>query len=808
MGNISLRAYSKQIENLIENNKNDAAIHHCKHILLTYPKHLETYRLLAKAYLELQRYADALDILQRILSVVPDDFIAHIGMSIIREDESNFDAAIWHMERAFDIQPSNNAVQEELIRLIGKRDGTEPAKIRLTRGALVRMYLRGNLFTQAIAEARAALKDDPTRLDLQVVLARAYHLAGMKAEAVEIANQMLTSMPYCLESHRVITANPKLVSNEDLSASHQTLLELDPYYEFISTVNTSVEQIPDNSVLIEEAEGAENAPAPYEVLAAQSDVAPSPVQDFYDTEKATATADEAGSIFSGNAEFSDEVADLESPNEDTEKIVPDWMKDAGWLPGDTQAGTPPPEVFSEDESKPLAAAEIPDWLKSMAPPEEDNLQRDDSMTQEDDFSALFADQKKDTAAEESFAQPDETNVFTNLQAEPLENQPFSAENLYGKEQTEDVQEVLSEDIHANSEEPEAVQVESANSETEESDGDSLPDWLRDALSMEKSEDIAFEATDETTGWESSTETTETTDSTIPLEADEREEEYTSKIEEIGDVQVTMETDSTEISESSFPVLDMSELMSKQQPVSEEFMPDTSDQLSEENAEKSEESIEQLFRKEFEVSEEDIPAFHEPVEEEPYGEPAPLDLPEWLRGVDESKDTSVSDTDELRLSELAAELDENQADNETAASESIEEIPVEGEASEPEIVTPVVDTSHSEEMIDTYSTEDQQLSTETEETLTDDTFTPKQEQSASDKITGDAEQQSLETTLQEATSKIQNKQDLEAVIDNLVQLAQEHPADVQVLQTLGDAYFKNNQIQQAIDAYAKAEAALK
>ena len=457
MGNISLRAYSKQIENLIENNNNDQAIHHCKHILLTYPKHLETYRLLAKAYLELQRYADALDILQRILSVVPDDFIAHIGMSIIREDESNLDAAIWHMERAFDIQPSNNAVQEELIRLIGKRDGTEPAKIRLTRGALVRMYLRGNLYTQAIAEARAALKEDPTRLDLQVVLARAYHLAGMKAEAVEMANQMLTSMPYCLESHRVITANPKLVSNEDLSASHQTLLELDPYYEFISTVNTSAEQIPDNSVLIEEAEGAENTPAPYDVFTAQSATATSPAQDFEGTEKEPETSDEAGSIFSGNAVFSEEESDLESPSEDTEKIVPDWMKDAGWQPGDSLEGTPPPEVFSEDESKPLAAAEIPDWLKSMAPTEEDILQRENSVAQEDDFSALFADQEKDTVAEETNAQPDETNLFSNLQAEPLENQPFSSEDLYGEEQTEEVQEVLSEEILAISEEPEAVQ---------------------------------------------------------------------------------------------------------------------------------------------------------------------------------------------------------------------------------------------------------------------------------------------------------------------------------------------------------------
>ncbi len=157
MGNISLHAYNKEIEKLIENNQIDEALSHCKHILMTYPKHLDTYRLMGKAYLESQKYADAQDIMQRVLSVVPDDFIAHVGMSLVREDEGNLDGAIWHMERAFDVQPSNTAVQDELKRLIGRRDGLEPAKIRLTRGALVRMYLRGNLFTQAIAEAQSLL---------------------------------------------------------------------------------------------------------------------------------------------------------------------------------------------------------------------------------------------------------------------------------------------------------------------------------------------------------------------------------------------------------------------------------------------------------------------------------------------------------------------------------------------------------------------------------------------------------------------------------------------------------------------------
>ncbi len=55
----------------------------------TYPKYIETYRLLGKAYLEGQQHKEAIDVFQRVLTVAPDDFITHVGMSIIREDEGN-----------------------------------------------------------------------------------------------------------------------------------------------------------------------------------------------------------------------------------------------------------------------------------------------------------------------------------------------------------------------------------------------------------------------------------------------------------------------------------------------------------------------------------------------------------------------------------------------------------------------------------------------------------------------------------------------------------------------------------------------
>ncbi len=98
MPEISLRAYNREISNLIDRGQTDEAVAHCQYILQP-PQHLESYRLLGKSYLEAHRYSEkCCDIFQRVLAVVPDIFITHVGMSIIRNDENNLDVAIWHME--------------------------------------------------------------------------------------------------------------------------------------------------------------------------------------------------------------------------------------------------------------------------------------------------------------------------------------------------------------------------------------------------------------------------------------------------------------------------------------------------------------------------------------------------------------------------------------------------------------------------------------------------------------------------------------------------------------------------------------
>ena len=65
MAKVSLRIYNREIESMVEQDRIEEAVAHAHHILKTFPKHLETYRLLGNAYLERKRYQDAADIFLR-----------------------------------------------------------------------------------------------------------------------------------------------------------------------------------------------------------------------------------------------------------------------------------------------------------------------------------------------------------------------------------------------------------------------------------------------------------------------------------------------------------------------------------------------------------------------------------------------------------------------------------------------------------------------------------------------------------------------------------------------------------------------
>lgn len=375
MTKISLRGYNREIEALIDRGKNDEAIAHGKFILKSFPKHIDTYRLLGKAYLESQSYTESADIFQRVLSVIPDDFVSQIGLSIIREDEGNLDAAIWHIERAFEVQPSNAAIQEEIRRLYGRRDGIQLTKMRLTRGALIRMYLHGELFPQAIAETRAALTEDPNRLDLETILARLYYLSGKKIEATETCSNIIKKLPYCYEANKILAVILQGTERaKDAKIFQHRILSIEPYAAQVSKNAPTINQVPDNAITLERMEWE-----PSEVDTDQPEWARTVGVEF---EKEThdelpewipatsavlpptADAHQEKTHFVEEIHVDKESVDLLEPADS--KDIPDWMKTAGWEKSIKDSETQPEDVFDLGEED-AVPADVPEWLRSIAP---------------------------------------------------------------------------------------------------------------------------------------------------------------------------------------------------------------------------------------------------------------------------------------------------------------------------------------------------------------------------------------------------------------------------------------------------------
>jgi tetratricopeptide (TPR) repeat protein len=412
MSNVTLREYYREVETLVAQGRLDEVVAHCRHILKFFPKDVATYRLLGKSYLESRRLSDATDILQRVLSVVPDDFVSHVGMSLIREDEGNLDAAIWHMERAFEVQPSNSAIRDEVRRLFGRRDGIEPPKIRLTRGALARMYANGNLFQQSIGELRSALSEEPQRFDLLVLLARMYFLNGQHVDAAEVCNNLLNKLPFCLDANRILAAILHTSGRDSEAGVYMERMQvLDPYSPHSPPGSLDSDLASDAAITLPHLEWEPGQEVPstdshpswasslgidLEDSMTEEDKLPEWLQEepsdsaagFMDDVNinpaaAMAAGFAAEEMFRGDGEGNHQGApeetypeglsvENEAPGNRAEDLIPDWMKDSGWATAESESESPSVDLedsgFDEPAPvQPMESDDIPDWLRDIAP---------------------------------------------------------------------------------------------------------------------------------------------------------------------------------------------------------------------------------------------------------------------------------------------------------------------------------------------------------------------------------------------------------------------------------------------------------
>jgi hypothetical protein len=253
MQNIALRTSQKNIESWIEENKIEKAIFQSFLLLQKFPRNLHTYQILSKGLLQKQNFGTAEKVFDIILKIDPDDFVSHIGKSIISESKNDLASAIDHMKFAFELQPSNEGLQNELKRLFLAKDEVEPNKIQLTRGALIKMYLNGKLYQQAIAEAKIGLSETPQRVDYKIAMAKSYFESGDNIQAVEACVEIVSKIPYCWAANEIldeIITNKHAIHKDGFY--HTRLIELDAYHAFMLPSTQSIYDVPDIAVLVED----------------------------------------------------------------------------------------------------------------------------------------------------------------------------------------------------------------------------------------------------------------------------------------------------------------------------------------------------------------------------------------------------------------------------------------------------------------------------------------------------------------------------------------------------------------------------
>src|SRR5512143_182511 len=349
MPEVELNTYINEIATMIESSSFDVAIAHCKHILARYPKYIDAYRLIGKAALEKEDNATALDIFQRVLAADPEDYLARVGMSIIYDRQGDMDRAIWHMERAYDLMPSNGVIQSELKRLYARRDGVEPTRISLTRGALARMYAQGDLYPEAIADINKMLQEQPDRLDLQVLLTQVLWRNDQRIEAADWAQKILKRLPYCLTSNLILgevwRANDQNVESEVPLRRAQ---QIDPENSFAAKFFGGASPLPKQIVMIDRFE------APY---TAEPTVTAPPIDEVPDWLRGLSDA-------AATPQITDRLATPQLPTGlhmpgtgPLDSHVPEWLQ--GLAPAIDEAAETPAT------STPPAAEAGAEWLAQM-----------------------------------------------------------------------------------------------------------------------------------------------------------------------------------------------------------------------------------------------------------------------------------------------------------------------------------------------------------------------------------------------------------------------------------------------------------
>lgn len=250
---ITLRDRIQQIEDAISAGQIEDAMSTCQRILAQYPDALEIQRLLGEVNLAQGRLDEAQQTFDWILVNDPENVLVYCDRALICEHNSDIDIALDCYQQAYELSRGNAQILQEFNALSARAGQQE---FMLSRAGLARLYMRGHLFTQAEYEWEAVLAVSPDRLDARLGLLETYWREGKYEEVEPLATRILEEVPQCLKAllllahvtsasnpqraqgliEQAVLLDPELLMAQDLFSEYAKIQPGDPFLALIRRV--------------------------------------------------------------------------------------------------------------------------------------------------------------------------------------------------------------------------------------------------------------------------------------------------------------------------------------------------------------------------------------------------------------------------------------------------------------------------------------------------------------------------------------------------------------------------------------------
>jgi tetratricopeptide (TPR) repeat protein len=217
MAQITLRDYLQQTEDAISSSRVDDALAHCQFMLSHFPQALEIQRLLGKVYLAQGRWEDAQHQFDWVLMNDPENVLAYCDRAEVSERLSEYDVALDCYQQACELSRSPGQIRKQFNRLSEK---VGQKGFMYSRAGLARLYMRGDMLSQAMQEWDVVLAATPDRLDARTGQLETYWRAGLLEKAEQLADQILHTAPECLKA-LLLQAN--IISSKDGQRTQELL---------------------------------------------------------------------------------------------------------------------------------------------------------------------------------------------------------------------------------------------------------------------------------------------------------------------------------------------------------------------------------------------------------------------------------------------------------------------------------------------------------------------------------------------------------------------------------------------------------